>query len=301
MSATLIDGRSIASQIRSEVKRETTELINARALQPGLAFLLVGDHPSSQVYVAMKGKACQEVGFHSVTERYGAEFSEEALLERIHACNLDQAIHGILVQLPLPSHINERRVLEAVDPSKDVDGFHPFNVGRLVLGLETLAPCTPAGIIELLNRSGHDPKGKHVVVVGRSNIVGKPVASLLVQKRPGANAVVTIAHTAAPDLGAICRRADILIAAMGRPHSITKDMVKPGAVVVDVGINRVDDPKASKGYRIVGDVDFHAVRTIAGAITPVPGGVGPMTMAMLMKNTLQAAKNIDSAIQAGRG
>ena len=292
MSATLIDGKAIASGIRSEVQRATAELIRTRSVQPGLAFILVGENPASQVYVSMKGKACVQVGFHSVTERYPAEISEKSLLERIRANNEDPAIHGILVQLPLPAHINEERVIEAIDPAKDVDGFHPINVGKLVLGQSTLAPCTPSGIVELLNRSGHDPKGKHVVVVGRSNIVGKPVANILLQKRSGANAVVTIAHTGAQDLGSITRTGDILIAAVGKAHAITRAMVKPGAVVIDVGINRVDDPAAAKGYRIVGDVDFEEVQTIAGAITPVPGGVGPMTIAMLMKNTLQAAETI---------
>jgi len=301
MSAHIIDGKAIAAGIRAEVKHATAEFFEIRSIRPGLAFILVGENPASQVYVSMKGKACGEVGFHSVTERYPAEMSEASLLERIRANNEDPAIHGILVQLPLPAHMNEERVIEAINPQKDVDGFHPVNVGKLVLGQDTLPPCTPAGIVELLNRSGHDPKGKHVVVVGRSNIVGKPVANILLQKRSGANAVVTVAHTGARDLGAVTRTADILIAALGRAHAIGSAMVKPGAVVIDVGINRVEDPNAPKGYRIVGDVDFEAVRRVAGAITPVPGGVGPMTIAMLMKNTLQAAERFGSAHESQNG
>ena len=300
MSATLIDGTAIAATIRSEVRESTARLAASRSVKPGLTFILVGENPASLSYVSMKGKACTEVGFHSTTERYGAEISEEALLDRIRANNADSAIHGILVQLPLPGQIREERILEAIDPRKDVDGFHPVNVGKLVLGQETLAPCTPAGILELLVRSGHDPKGKHVVVVGRSNIVGKPVANMLLQKKAGANAIVTIAHTAAPDLASICRSADILIAALGKARSITRSMVRPGAVVIDVGINRVEDPTSPKGYRLVGDVDFDEVRHIAGAITPVPGGVGPMTIAMLMKNTLLAAVRISGGELSNR-
>lgn len=292
MSATLIDGTAIAAEIRSEVRQSAARLQASTSVRPGLAFILVGENPASLSYVSMKGKACKEVGFHSTTERYPENISEEELLERIRANNADSSIHGILVQLPLPSHIREGRILEAIDPRKDVDGFHPVNVGKLVLGQETLAPCTPAGIVELLIRSGNDPNGKHVVVVGRSNIVGKPVANMLLQKRSGANAIVTVAHTAAQDLGAICRTADILIAALGRPRSIARSMVRPGAVVIDVGINRVEDANSPKGYRIVGDVDFEEVRAVAGAITPVPGGVGPMTIAMLMKNTLVAAARL---------
>lgn len=292
MSATLIDGTAIAAQIRSEVRASAARLAASTSVKPGLAFLLVGENPASLSYVSMKGKACEEVGFHSATERYPETITEEALLERIRANNADSAIHGILVQLPLPNHIREWRILEAIDPHKDVDGFHPVNVGKLVLGQEALAPCTPAGIVELLSRSGHDPRGKHVVVVGRSNIVGKPVANMLLQKRSGANAIVTVAHTAAPDLASICRSAEILIAALGKARSITRAMVRPGAVVIDVGINRVEDPSSPKGYRLVGDVDFDEVREVAGAITPVPGGVGPMTIAMLMKNTLAAATRI---------
>lgn len=290
MSASIIDGKAIAEQIKAEVKAETELLKKTRGVTPGLAFILVGENPASQVYVRMKGKACEEMGFFSITDRMPADTSEKVLFARIQELNDDPKIHGILVQLPLPKQIDETRVLELIKPSKDVDGFHPYNVGKLVIGEETLKPCTPAGIQELLIRSGNDPKGKHVVVVGRSNIVGKPVANILLQKQSGANAVVTVAHTGAPDLRRYTRDADILIAAMGRAESITGDMLKEGVVVIDVGTNRVDDPSAKKGYRIVGDVHFESASKIAKAITPVPGGVGPMTIAMLMKNTLAAAK-----------
>jgi methylenetetrahydrofolate dehydrogenase (NADP+)/methenyltetrahydrofolate cyclohydrolase len=238
----------------------------------------------------MKGKGCEEVGFYSVTETLPADTSERTVLSLIDRFNRDPKIHGILVQLPLPKHIREDHVLTAVDYRKDVDGFHPINVGRLVAGLDCLKPCTPLGVQELLIRSGNDPGGKHVVVLGRSNIVGKPVMNILLQKQKGANAVVTIAHTGAGDISRYTKQADILIAAIGRAEFVTGDMVKPGAVVIDVGINRVDDATAKNGYRIVGDVHFASVADVARAITPVPGGVGPMTIAMLLKNTLRAAE-----------
>jgi methylenetetrahydrofolate dehydrogenase (NADP+)/methenyltetrahydrofolate cyclohydrolase len=291
MAATIIDGKKIADDIRAEVKRDTDALKRTGTV-PGLAFILVGDNPASQSYVRMKGKACEEMGFYSVTEKLPAETGEEVLLRLIERFNLDPRIHGILVQLPLPKQIREERVLTAIDYRKDVDGFHPVNVGRLVIGQPCLKPCTPAGVQELLLRSGHDPSGKHVVVVGRSNIVGKPVTNILLQKQLGANAVVTIAHTGAPDIAYYTRQADILIAAVGRAGMITGDMLRPGAVVIDVGINRVDDAAAKNGYRIVGDVDFASAQGVAGAITPVPGGVGPMTIALLMRNTLQAAQGL---------
>jgi methylenetetrahydrofolate dehydrogenase (NADP+)/methenyltetrahydrofolate cyclohydrolase len=238
----------------------------------------------------MKGKACEEMGFYSVTEKLPADTTEEFLLRLIDRFNLDPRIHGILVQLPLPKHIREERILTAIDFRKDVDGFHPVNVGRLVIGQPCLKPCTPAGVQELLMRAGHDPGGKHVVIVGRSNIVGKPVMNILLQKQRGANAVVTIAHTGAGDIAQFTRQADILIAAIGRAESITGEMIRPGAVVIDVGINRVEDAAAKTGYRLVGDVHFASASAVAGAITPVPGGVGPMTIALLMRNTLQAAQ-----------
>ncbi len=290
MAATIIDGKKIADEIRLEVKRETEELKTGRGITPGLAFILVGDNPASQAYVRMKGKACEEMGFYSVTEKLPAETSEEFLLNLINKFNYDPRIHGILVQLPLSKHINEEKVLTAIDYRKDVDGFHPINVGRLVIGQDCLKPCTPAGVQELLLRSGNDPSGKHVVVVGRSNIVGKPVLNILLQKQKGANAVVTIAHTGSKDITQFTRQADILIAAIGRAEAITGDMIKPGAVVIDVGINRVDDASAKNGYRLVGDVHFASASNVASAITPVPGGVGPMTIALLMRNTLRAAE-----------
>jgi methylenetetrahydrofolate dehydrogenase (NADP+) / methenyltetrahydrofolate cyclohydrolase len=289
MAAAIIDGKRIAGEIRAEVSRETEVLKRDRGVIPGLAFILVGDNPASQSYVRSKGKACAEMGFHSVTETLPAETQQEELLGIIKRFNQDRSIHGILVQLPLPKHINEQAVIEAIDYRKDVDGFHPVNVGRLVIGLPCLRPCTPAGVQELLLRSGHDPSGKHVVVAGRSNIVGKPVMNILLQKARGANAVVTIAHTGAGDLARFVRQADILIAAIGKPEIIDGSMLKPGCVVIDVGINRIPDPSAKTGTRLVGDVKFDSALEVASAVTPVPGGVGPMTIAMLMKNTLAAA------------
>ncbi len=292
MPATIIDGKRIADEIRHEVKIATARLKSEKGITPGLAFILVGENPASQSYVKMKGKGCEEVGLYSVTERMPADSSELTLLDTIDRFNYDPKIHGILVQLPLPKHISEQKVIERIDPRKDVDGFHPFNVGKLVAGGETLKPCTPAGIQELLIRSGNDPAGKHVVVVGRSNIVGKPIANILLQKQAGANAVVTIAHTGAKDLKPFIKSADILIAAIGKPEAITGAMLQAGVVVIDVGINRVEDASAKNGYRIVGDVHFASAKEVAKAITPVPGGVGPMTIAMLLKNTLQAAKSL---------
>jgi methylenetetrahydrofolate dehydrogenase (NADP+)/methenyltetrahydrofolate cyclohydrolase len=298
MTAALIDGKRIAEQIRSEVRLAHETLRSQRGITAGLAFVLVGNHPASESYVRSKEKACRELGFHSVTERRPADSTTESLLELIIRLNGDPAVHGILVQLPLPAQCDEQRIIEAIDFRKDVDGFHPVNIGRLVIGLDCLKPCTPAGIQELLIRSGNDPGGKHVVIVGRSNIVGKPVMNMLLQKQPGANAVVTIAHTGANDLAAIIRQADIVIAAIGKPGAVTGAMLKPGCVVIDVGINRIPDPAAPGGTRLVGDVDFVSAALVASAITPVPGGVGPMTIAMLMRNTLRAAEGV---LYAGRG
>jgi methylenetetrahydrofolate dehydrogenase (NADP+)/methenyltetrahydrofolate cyclohydrolase len=289
MSATIIDGRAIAGTIREEVRHSTAALRAAQGTIPGLAFILVGENPASQAYVRMKGKGCEEVGFFSITERLPESVGEEELLRLIARFNLDPRIHGILVQLPLPAHISEGRVISAIDYRKDVDGFHPVNVGRLVAGQPCLKPCTPLGIQQLLVRSGVETSGRHVVVIGRSNIVGKPMANLLVQKGAGANAVVTVVHSAAGELSRYTLQADILIAAMGRPKFVTPAMVKPGATVIDVGINRVEDASAKSGSRLVGDVDYDAVFPKAGRITPVPGGVGPMTIAMLLANTLSAA------------
>ncbi|MDP2887144.1 MAG: bifunctional 5,10-methylenetetrahydrofolate dehydrogenase/5,10-methenyltetrahydrofolate cyclohydrolase [Ignavibacteria bacterium] len=291
MSAQIIDGKKIAESIRLEIKEATQRLKAEKGIVPGLAFILVGENPASQAYVGMKGKACEEVGFYSITERMPAETPEEALLQKVRAFNDDPRIHGLLVQLPLPAHIAEHKVIDAIDPRKDVDGFHPINVGKLVIGEKCFKPCTPAGIQELLMRSGNDPSGKHVVVVGRSNIVGKPIANILLQKQKGANAVVTIAHTGARDISVFTKRADILIAAIGKPEAITGAMLKEGVVVIDVGSNRVDDPAAKKGYRFVGDVHFESASAVAAAITPSPGGVGPMTIAMLLRNTLLAAQD----------
>jgi methylenetetrahydrofolate dehydrogenase (NADP+)/methenyltetrahydrofolate cyclohydrolase len=289
MSALIIDGKKISEDIRREVKESALQMKAKKGIVPGLAFILVGEDPGSQSYVKSKGKACEELGFYSVTEKLDASVSEANLLSMIDGFNRDSKIHGILVQLPLPKRINEQKIIEAISPEKDVDGFHPISVGRMMIGAETFYPCTPAGILEMLKRSGINPSGKHVVVVGRSNIVGKPIANILLQKREWCNAIVSVAHTAAPDLGYYTRQADILIVAIGKVHAITASMVKPGVVVIDVGINRVADKTKKSGYRIVGDVDFDGVREVASAITPVPGGVGPMTIAMLMVNTLMSA------------
>ncbi len=289
MSAFIIDGKTISEQIKKEVRIGAEALQRDHGVTPGLAFILVGDNPASQVYVRNKGKTCAELGYYSVTETLPADTTEETLLHLIAQFNRDRRIHGLLVQLPLPSHLHEQKVIEAIDPEKDVDGFHPVNVGRLVLGEPCLRPCTPAGIHEMLLRAGIDPAGKHAVVVGRSNIVGKPVANILMQKQRGANAIVTIAHTGAKDLRPYLRDADIVVAAIGKPKIITGDMLKPGCVVIDVGMNRIPDPSTKSGTRLVGDVDYASALNVASAITPVPGGVGLMTIAMLMKNTLEAA------------
>jgi methylenetetrahydrofolate dehydrogenase (NADP+) / methenyltetrahydrofolate cyclohydrolase len=290
MPAAIIDGKKIAADIKNEVLEATARLKTESNTVPGLGFILVGENPASQSYVRSKGKACAELGFHSETLQLPEQTSEKELLSLIRAWNNDRSIHGILVQLPLPAQINEQRVIETIDPRKDVDGFHPMNVGRLVIGLECFKPCTPAGIQELLKRSGIDPSGKHVVVVGRSNIVGKPIANMMLQKQLGANAVVTVAHTGARDINLFIKEADILIAAVGKAEMITGAMIKPGAVVIDVGINRVPDASSKTGSRLVGDVHFASASLVASAITPVPGGVGPMTIALLMRNTLVAAQ-----------
>ena len=288
-TAGLIDGKEIARRIRDDIAREVASL-SARGIVPGLAVVLVGDDPASAVYVNAKGKACDEAGMKSLTIRLPADTSEQVLLGRVRALNSDDSIHGILVQMPLPRQIDPDTVLRTIDPRKDVDGFHPINVGKLLIGeRDGFAPCTPAGVQELLVQSGVDTVGKECVVIGRSNIVGKPMAALMFQDQLGANATVTVCHRYTRDLAQHTRRADILIAAAGRPRLVTRDMVKPGAVVIDVGINRVEDASSPKGYRIVGDVDFDGVREVASLVTPVPGGVGPMTIAMLLRNTVRAA------------
>lgn len=289
MSARLLDGTAIAQAIRAEVGEEVRALA-ARGIVPGLAVVLVGEDPASQVYVRSKGRACAEAGMHSETIRLPADTPESEVLATIDRLNADPAIHGILCQLPVPDHVDADKVLRRIDPSKDVDGFHPVNVGKLVLGDPTaFRPATPYGIQEILRRSQVETRGARAVIVGRSTIVGRPMANLLLQPGPGGDATVTVAHSRTRDLAAVCREADILVVAIGRPEFIGADAVKPGATVIDVGINRVDDPAAARGYRLVGDVAFDAVRAVAGAITPVPGGVGPMTIAMLLRNTLQAA------------
>jgi methylenetetrahydrofolate dehydrogenase (NADP+) / methenyltetrahydrofolate cyclohydrolase len=292
LPAAVIDGAAIAASIRAEVTRHVTAL-RSRGVRPGLAVILVGDDPASQVYVRMKGKACEEAGMHSVTMRLGASTSQEELLSEIDALNADPLVHGILVQMPVPKQIDADAVVRRIRPEKDVDGFHPINVGKVFIGeRDGFSPATPAGVLQLLLRSSVDPAGKHCVILGRSNIVGKPMASLLVQNAPGGNATVTVCHSRTPDLSAHAKRADILIVAIGRPRMVTADMVKPGAVVIDVGVNRVDDRTAKKGYALVGDVDFEGVSKVASKITPVPGGVGPMTIAMLLSNTLRAAERM---------
>jgi len=289
MGAKIIDGKAISQQIRSELKCEVEELIK-HGVKPGLGVILAGDNPASQIYVRNKERACEKIGIYTLTKRLPAEISEGDLLSEIEQWNRDSSIHGILVQLPLPKHIDEHRVIESVAPEKDVDGFHPYSVGKMVLGTPRFLPCTPAGIQELLLRSEVPTDGKHVVIVGRSNIVGKPLCNILLQKAKGANATVTVCHTGTPDISHFTRQADILIVAAGRPEVVKGDMIKENAVVVDVGVNRVDDATQERGYRIVGDVEFESARQVARAITPVPGGVGPMTIAMLLRNTVMACR-----------
>jgi methylenetetrahydrofolate dehydrogenase (NADP+)/methenyltetrahydrofolate cyclohydrolase len=300
MTARILDGTSIAQTIRAEVAEEVARL-SRTGRKPGLAAVLVGEDPASAVYVRSKGKACEEAGMHSVTLRLPAATTEAELLETVDRLNADPDIHGILVQLPLPKPINSEKVLRRIDPAKDVDGFHPVNVGKLVVGdASAFRPATPYGVQQMLIRSGIETKGAHAVIVGRSNIVGRPMANLLIQQGPGGDATVTVCHSKTRDLPAITRTADIVIAAIGKAEFVTGDMVRPGAVVIDVGINRVDDPSRPRGYRLVGDVAFEPVSRIASAITPVPGGVGPMTIAMLLQNTLQAMKQMALVEVAGR-
>jgi len=289
MVAQIISGNEVAKSIRVEIKAEVAKM-KAKGIEPGLVVIIVGEDAASQVYVRKKGEACNELGICSDTIRLPATTKEDELLNLIDKYNKDPKFDGILVQLPLPKHISEEKVLMRIDPGKDVDGFHPINVGKMVVGSDCYLPCTPHGVQELLVRSGNDPAGKHVVVLGRSNIVGKPVACILVQKAKGADATVTICHSRTKNLAEITRQADILIAAIGSPQFVKADMVKEGVVVIDVGVNRINDPAAKGGARLVGDVDFEAVKEKAKAITPVPGGVGPMTITMLMQNTVHAAK-----------
>ncbi len=284
----LIDGKRVSEEIKLEIKAEIDELSQRGKRVPGLVVILIGDNPASESYVKNKAKSCTEIGMKSVLERRDANCTENELLDLIYSYNENPEFDGILVQLPLPKHIDEKKIINAVSPKKDVDGFHPVSVGNLVIGDDTFFPCTPAGIQELLKRYDINPSGKHVVVVGRSNIVGKPIANMLFQKKPYANAVVTICHTGASDLSVFTRQADILIAAAGVPGFIKGDMVREGCVVIDVGINRVEDASRKTGYRLTGDVDFESVAPKSSYITPVPGGVGPMTIAMLLSNTLKS-------------
>lgn len=296
MSAKIISGTEIAAQIREELKKEVSELKDKKGVVPGLVTILVGMNPASVSYVTAKQKTAHELGFHSIQDSQDAEIAEADLLKLIDKYNKDPKIHGILVQLPLPKHIDEKKVLNAIDPDKDVDSFHPANVGRLMIGGKEakFLPCTPAGIQELIVRAGFETSGAEVVVVGRSNIVGKPIANIMLQKGKGANSTVTVVHTGTKNLEAHCKRADILIVAAGVPGLVKPEWIKPGACVIDVGVNRVGEKKSEKTGKMIpilkGDVDFDAAKEIAGAITPVPGGVGPMTITMLMKNTVTSAK-----------
>ena len=290
MTAKILDGKALAEDIRAEVAASVTEIQLNHGVTPGLAAVLVGDDPASAIYVRNKRRACDEVGMVSDTILLAADSTTEKVLETVADLNKDPRFHGILIQLPLPPQIDELAIIESIDPDKDVDGLHPFNVGKLVQGRADFVPGTPAGIQQILMRNGHDPAGANVVVCGRSDIVGKPMALLLMQRGDGANATVTVCHTRTKNMTEITRHADILVTAIGRPNAITADMVKEGAIVIDVGINRVDDASRKSGYRLDGDVDFAEVSKKASSITPVPGGVGPMTIAMLLVNTLTATR-----------
>lgn len=289
-----IDGKAIAQEIRKEIAEDVSRM-KAQGVSPHLSVVLVGENPASKVYVRMKGKACEEAGIVSETLTYPASLSQDELIGIVKSKNDDIKVHGILVQLPLPDHIDENLIIETIAPEKDVDGFHPVSMGKLTQGLiDGFVPATPLGILELLLRSGNPPDGKHVVIVGRSNIVGKPLGLLLLRKGKGGNATVSFCHSRTNDLGAITRTGEILVAAVGSPEMIRGDMVMPGAVVIDVGVNRVEDADHPKGYRLVGDVHFEEASKVAKAITPVPGGVGPMTIALLLKNTLKACRLLTS-------
>ncbi len=284
----LIDGKELARSLRGEIAAGVAALKSEKGVTPGLAVILVGDNPASVSYVTAKEKACTEAGMLSREIRLPAETTEEELVSLVKKLNCDPEIHGILVQLPVPKHIRDKAVIDAIAPEKDVDGFTPINVGKMMIGDECFLPCTPHGIIKLIEFSGMDIRGKHAVVIGRSNIVGKPVAALLARKET--NATVTLCHTGTPDVGHFTRDADIVVVAAGRPNTLTGDMLKPGAVVIDVGVNRIPDATKPKGFRLVGDADFESCSKVAGAITPVPGGVGPMTITMLLWNTLESAR-----------
>ena len=290
MSATVIDGKKLAAEMRAEIAAGVAALKAERGVTPGLAVILVGENPASVSYVTAKEKAAREAGMYSREIRLPAGASEEEVLAQVRALGGDPAIHGILVQLPLPKGISEKKVIDAIVPEKDVDGFTPVNVGKMLIGDDCFLPCTPHGILKLIETAGMDVSGKHAVVIGRSNIVGKPVAALLARKGAHANATVTLCHTGTPDIAAYTRTADVVVVAAGRPNTLTGDMLKPGAVVIDVGVNRVPDATKPKGYRLCGDADYESCAEVASAITPVPGGVGPMTITMLLWNTLEAAR-----------
>lgn len=290
MRAQIIDGKKLAAETRAEIAAGVAALKAEKGVTPGLAVILVGDNPASVSYVTAKEKACREAGMYSREIRLPAETPEQVVVDTVKALNADPAIHGILVQLPLPKGISEKKVVDAIAAEKDVDGFTPVNVGRMLIGEDCFLPCTPHGIVKLIEVTGMDISGKHAVVIGRSNIVGKPVAALLARKGPHANATVTLCHTGTPDLSAYTKTADVVVVAAGRPNTLTGDMLKPGAVVIDVGVNRVPDATKPKGYRLCGDADFASCAEVASAITPVPGGVGPMTITMLLWNTLESAR-----------
>jgi len=290
--AEIIDGKKISEEIFSEIKSE----LSKHKVKPGLGLILVGNNPASEVYVKMKGKKCEELGYYSVTEKNPDSITEQQLLLQIEAFNSDEKIHGILVQLPLPKHINEMKIIEAIDYKKDIDGFHPINAGRMLIGEKCFIPCTPAGIMELISRYKIETSGKNIVVLGRSNIVGKPIANLLLQKNKNArlrngqaNATVTVCHSATENISEHTKQADIIIAAIGKANFVKTEMIKDGCIIIDVGINRIEDSTKKNGYKIVGDVDYDSCFNKASMLTPVPGGVGPMTIAMLMKNTLDSA------------
>ena len=290
MRAQIIDGKKLAAETRAEIAAGVAALKAEKGVTPGLAVILVGDNPASVSYVTAKEKACAEAGMYSREIRLPAETPEQVVVETVKALNADPAIHGILVQLPLPKGISEKKVVDAIAAEKDVDGFTPVNVGRMLIGEDCFLPCTPHGIVKLIEVTGMDIAGKHAGVIGRSNIVGKPVAALLARKGPHANATVTLCHTGTPDLSVYTKTADVVVVAAGRPNTLTGDMLKPGAVVIDVGVNRVPDATKPKGYRLCGDADFASCAEVAAAITPVPGGVGPMTITMLLWNTLESAR-----------
>ena len=290
MTARILDGKAIARELRAELASEIAAL-KSRGVTPGLGVLLVGDNPASRSYVTGKKRACEEMGIYSAEICLPAGTGRADIMAAVQSFNADERIHGVLVQLPLPDSSIEQDVIAAIRPDKDVDGFHPISVGRMMLGLPTFLPCTPHGVLQILKRSGIRVAGTHVVVVGRSHIVGRPLANLLSQKGDLGNATVTMCHTGTRDIGSFTRQADIVVAAAGHPRTVTADMIREGAVVIDVGVNRVEDPSTDRGYRLVGDVDFEAVKQKASAITPVPGGVGPMTITMLLYNTVAAAKN----------